>query len=72
VADRDTDNVSVLLNNGDATFQAPVDYGVGIYPESVYSDDLDGDGDSDLAVANASSNDVSILLNTATPRFCRL
>ena len=35
----------------------------GISPTSVAADDLDGDGDPDLAVANFSSDDVSILGN---------
>jgi hypothetical protein len=43
-----TNNVSILLNNGDATFQAPVDYGAGEGPYSVFSIDLDGVGSNDL------------------------
>ncbi|OGO12510.1 MAG: hypothetical protein A2Y53_01890 [Chloroflexi bacterium RBG_16_47_49] len=38
-------------------------YAAGTYPVSVFSVDLDGDGDSDLAVANYGSNNVSILNN---------
>ncbi len=44
--------VSILLNNGDGTFQAAVNYGAGDNPHSVFAVDLDGDGDNDLAVAN--------------------
>ncbi|MHC4790546.1 MAG: FG-GAP-like repeat-containing protein, partial [Planctomycetota bacterium] len=54
--------VSVLLNNGDGTFQAAVKYGVGMDPISVAIGDLDGDGDLDLAVANWASHTVSVLL----------
>ena len=46
------DTVSVLLNNGDGTFAPKMDYGTGDSPSSVFSADLDGDGDNDLAVAN--------------------
>jgi len=35
-------------------------------PESVVIADLDGDGDNDFAVANFVSDNVSVLLNTAT------
>jgi len=56
------------LNNGDGTFQSPVNYGVGYGPLSVYGADLDGDGDIDLAVTNGSYN-VSILLNNGDGTF---
>ncbi len=52
----------MLLGNGDGTFQSPVDYGAGRYPGSIATGDLDGDGALDLAVANYSDNDVSVLL----------
>ncbi|MCH8837203.1 MAG: fibronectin type III domain-containing protein, partial [Candidatus Marinimicrobia bacterium] len=62
-ANSGSNNVSVLLNNGNGTFTAKIDYAVGTGPFSVFSADLDGDGDLDLAVANFSSNNVSVLLN---------
>ncbi len=40
---------SVLLNNGDGTFQPAVSYDAGGGAESIFSADLDGDGDNDLA-----------------------
>ena len=43
-----------------------VDYGTGVTPRSVFSADLDGDGDKDLAVANQVSNTGSVLLNSFT------
>ncbi|MCK4625156.1 MAG: VCBS repeat-containing protein [Phycisphaerae bacterium] len=69
VANRYSDNVSILLNNGDGTFQAAVNYAVGDGPFSVFSADLDGDNDNDLAVANYESDDVSILLNNGDGTF---
>jgi len=39
-------------------FDARVDYGAGENPASVFSIDLDGDGDNDLAVANRDSDNV--------------
>ena len=54
--------VSVLLGNGDGTFQPQVTYAVGYYPEGIVAGDFNGDGHLDLAVANLDSNDVSVLL----------
>ena len=41
---------------------ARTDYPVGVAPASVIAADFNGDGKLDLAVANSSSNTVSILL----------
>lgn len=43
-------------------FDQPVEYGVGPKPYSVAIGDLDGDGTSDLAVANYSGGNISVLL----------
>ena len=67
VANNYSDNVSILLNNGDGTFAAPVNYGAGDGPASVFAIDLDSDGDSDLAVAKFDSDNISILLNLSGP-----
>lgn len=56
------DNVSVLLNNGDGTFQTQQIYAAGSGPSSVAIGELDGDGSLDLATANSGSHDVSVLL----------
>jgi hypothetical protein len=58
-----SDNVSVLLNDGDGTFAPHSVHPVGHTPVSVFSADLDGDGDLDLAVTNDGSDNVSVLLN---------
>ena len=54
--------VSILLGNGDGTFQAPVFYAAGSFPSSIVAGDFTGNGVLDLAVANRGSDDVSILL----------
>ncbi len=61
-----SDNVSVLLNNGDGRFAPRVDYPAGDGSRSAFSADFDGDGDNDLAVANFNSDNVSVLLNLST------
>jgi hypothetical protein len=52
-----TSNVSVLLGNGDGTFQPAVTYGSGAFqPYSVALADVNGDGKLDLVVTNACVN----------------
>jgi hypothetical protein len=59
-----TPSVSVLLGNGDGSFQPAMTYDAGTHPFSVAVGDFNGDGSDDLAVANnLGSNEVSILLN---------
>ena len=69
VANGLSNNVSILKNNGDGTYQGAVNYDVGEDPFSVFCADLDGDGDLDLAVANATNNNVSILKNNGNGTF---
>src|SRR5438552_9521026 len=49
------------------SFAAKQDFATGSIPRSVTVGDLNGDGGLDLAVANQTSNTVSVLLNTTTP-----
>jgi len=65
VANETADTVSVLLGNGNGTFQTKVDDAVGSQPLSVTTGDLNGDGKVDLATANANADSVSVLLNGA-------
>jgi hypothetical protein len=62
VADNSS-GVSVLLGNGDGTFQTPMAFMAGSAPFSVAAGDFNGDGFPDLAVANRFSNNVSVLIN---------
>ena len=54
--------VSILLGNGNGTFQPAVTYSVPDGPISTAAGDLDGHGFLDLATANAGSS-VSVLMN---------
>ncbi|MEO1279760.1 MAG: FG-GAP-like repeat-containing protein, partial [Planctomycetota bacterium] len=56
-------DISVLLNNGDATLASDVRYAAGESPSSIALGDLNGDGNHDLAVTNAGSDELSLLRN---------
>ena len=62
-------SVSVLLGNGDGTFQTHVDYATGAGPDSVAVGDFNGDHALDLAVAARSENVVSVLLGHGDGSF---
>ena len=72
VANNGSTSVSVLLNTaapGASTpsFAAKQDFMTGTGPRSVTLGDVNGDGLLDLAVANFSSDSVSVLLNITAP-----
>ena len=73
VANLNGSSVSLLRNtstNGTidiTSFATKVDYTTGSGPRLVSIGDLDGDGKAELAVANQSSNTVSVLRNTIFP-----
>jgi len=69
VANAGSDNVSVLLGNGDGTFGAATSFGVGSQPKSVTGSDFNGDGRVDLVTANQNSNTVSVLLGNGAGSF---
>jgi len=62
-------SVSILLGNGDGTFQPHVDYSTGELPVRVVAGDFNGDGNLDLAVANQLLGTVSILLGNGDGTF---
>lgn len=70
-ANLNTSEVSVLLGNGDGTFQAAMNYpvGPGINPYSIAAGDVSGDGKLAIVTANAGSNDVSVLLGNGDGTF---
>ncbi|MFA4906976.1 MAG: FG-GAP-like repeat-containing protein [archaeon] len=59
----DIGTISILLNNGSGNFTQASAIGVGKHPTSITTGDFDGDGDLDLAVANFSSDNISIMIN---------
>jgi hypothetical protein len=62
--------VSVLLGNGDGTFQPPLlQSGTGTKPVSVAVGDFNGDGKADIAVADQTSSGVVVLLGNGNGTF---
>jgi len=70
-------SVSILLGNGDGTFQPKTDYATPVGPNAVIAADFNGDGKLDLAVAcfymngnsNSSVSRVSVLLGNGDGTF---
>lgn len=58
-----SNDVSVLLGNGDGTFQAAVSYPVGTEPTAITTVDLNGDGSQDIAVADEIGKTIAVLIN---------
>ena len=61
--------VSILLGNGDGTFQRHTDYATGATAQIVTTGDFNADGNLDLAVTTDGSNAVSILLGNGDGTF---
>ena len=65
----ETGEISVLLGNGDGTFQPATEYAVGTSAEGLVAVDVNGDGKFDVAVADPSSNEISVLMGTSDGTF---
>jgi hypothetical protein len=63
------DKVSILLGNGDGTFQLPVSYPTGHTALAVVTGDFNGDGKLDLATVNFSDDTISVLLGNGDGTF---
>ncbi|MBW3623823.1 MAG: VCBS repeat-containing protein [Armatimonadetes bacterium] len=69
-ANTQSNSVSVLLNNGDGTFQAPKSFpSGGLGPRSLFVGQFTGDTNPDIAVANADSTQVGILRGNGNGTF---
>src|SRR5439155_21694101 len=72
VANGSSNDVAVLLGKGDGSFQASLNFGAGLHPDSLAVGDFNGDGWPDLATANfgpspgigaSPGGNVSVLIN---------
>jgi hypothetical protein len=64
-------SVSVLLGNGNGTFQTHVDYAVGNLPVGIVAADFNGDGKIVLAVVNKKTAPFPSFSETAMAHFNR-
>jgi len=73
IANESTGTVSVLLGNGDGTFQGKTDYACSASqlaaPQAVVVADLNGDGATDIVVANTGWDTLGILLGKGDGTF---
>ena len=69
IPNRTSNNVGVLVGNGDGTFQPAVTPATGTGPTAITTTDVDGDGRVDLVVANGGSNTLTLLRGQGTGTF---
>jgi hypothetical protein len=69
VGSRSSDSISVLLGNGNGTFQAQTTFATGSGPISVTTSDVNEDGKADLIVSNFFSDSVGVLLGNGNGTF---
>ncbi|MFI5365847.1 MAG: FG-GAP repeat domain-containing protein [Candidatus Binatia bacterium] len=69
ISNEQGDSVTVLLGNGDFSFQAPITTAVGSFPESVVAADFDGDGKMDIATSDNFDDNVSVLIGLGNGTF---
>ncbi len=63
ITNRGSDNVAILLNDGDGLFPSFYGVGVGTAPVAVALGDLDGDGRPEILTANEESDDLAVVYN---------
>jgi Bacterial type II and III secretion system protein/FG-GAP-like repeat len=69
VANQNANTLSLLLGNGDGTFQTPRTVATGNLPSSIAVADFNGDGISDLAVVNQGDNTIGIYIGNGDGTF---
>ena len=72
VANHDSNTISVLLGNGDGTFQPQSVLSTGTAPTGIAVGDFNNDGAVDIAVSNNGDNTVTIFLNNGTGTLAAL
>jgi subtilisin family serine protease len=69
VVNGESNNVTILLNDGSRAFRFAGTVDVGFEPTAILTIDLDGQLGLDLIAANAESGDITFLLNDGEARF---
>ncbi len=69
VANRNSNNVSVLLGTGTGGFGGQTTFAAGTQPQQAIAADIDGDGNLDIVTANNGSGNVSVLLGNGSGSF---
>jgi FG-GAP-like repeat/FG-GAP repeat len=69
VGNSDSSNVSVLLGNGDGSFQSAVNYALERHPAFLCLADLNGDQKLDIVLADDSASTVTVLLGNGDGTF---
>ena len=69
VANEGSNNVSVLLGNGDGSFKTAANFATDLGPLWVAVSDFNGDGYADLVAANAAAGSVSVFLGNGDGTF---
>ncbi len=64
-----SDDISLLIGNGDGTFADQVNFPAGDAPDAVVAGDFNGDNKLDVVTANQLSSDVTILLGDGLGGF---
>ena len=67
-----SNSISILLGNGDGTFQPAVSYSMGSGPHGLAVLDCDGDGDIDVATSNVGSDNITMRKNNGNGTFAAM
>jgi hypothetical protein len=68
-ADYYSDNISILMNDGQGIFSKKGEYKTGEGPRSLFVADIDADSDADVVTANYHDDSVSVLKNNGDGSF---